>query len=506
MVPSYDSSIQNLASILGYSNTNAFAHLCKLSGVTVVDRVTELQEALVDLELQQAVSDLIQQEAATACQMELDDQYVYPTEMKLPTEKELNEQDELTRLQKAEVQLRLQEIEFENWCLANNADPHSAHQGHHEAFLAQKDFPAWFEYDPREYPGLNALAAYMSLLEVRRGEYYSSLTPGVQQYARHMLDKSYARARNAGRFEVGHLIGGRWNIISAMAGVEGSFNCGIYLVKDEHDQSSERKAIMKLLPTEALDPQYARREIDVQAQLKHHNIVELYDADKGNHRHDTPFMVTEFCDKKTLGDMVRQYKDIGHWLPELFIWQVLISLARAVQYCHKGPTSGKPWDSISHRDVILHNIFVQSSGRELRGRYPYTIKLGDWGCGVTQSEWNQHNLEVRDLPCVDLSYDPPETALPTEATDIYQIGVVLLCLSRLEERPSRSFAQKSYKHGITLQGYSDALHDTILRLINPTAEKRPSPSALIDHALHHQAKLRASGLLPHTELLVDGQI
>lgn len=96
--------------------------------------------------------------------------------------------------------------------------------------------------------------------------------------------------------------------------------------------------------------------------------------------------------------------------------------------------------------------------------------------------------------------------MPTEATDIYQIGVVLLCLSRLEERPSRSFAQKSYEHGINLQGYFDALRDTIIRLINPTAGKRPSASALIDHALHHQEKLRASGLLPHTQLLVDGQI
>ncbi|EAT90833.2 hypothetical protein HBI56_216740 [Parastagonospora nodorum] len=500
MASSYDACIQDLASILGYSNTDAFAQLCKLSGVTVDDKVTELREALVDLELQQAVSDLIQQEANTAYQVNLGEQCV------CPIEKELNEHDELKGLHKADEQSRLQEIEFENWCLDNNADPKSAHQGHFKAFLAQKDFPAWFEYDPREYPGLNALAAYMSLQEVKRGEYYFALPPSGQEYARHMLDKTYARTRNAGRFEVGKLIGGRWSIISAMAEVEGSFNCGIYLVKDEHDKSGERNGIMKLLPTEALDPQYARREIDVQAQLKHHNIVELRDADKGNHRHDTPFMVTEFCDKKTLGDIVRLYRDNGQWLPELFIWQVLISLARAVQYCHKGPTSGKSWDSITHRDVILHNIFIHSSGRELRDRYPYTIKLGDWGCGVAQSEWTRHNLKVRDLPCVDLSYDPPETALPTEATDIYQIGVVLLCLSRLEERPSRSFAQMSYAHDANLPGYSKVLCNVIFRLISPIAGERPSSGDLVYIAYHHQAKLRAGGLLPHTELLLDVQL
>jgi hypothetical protein len=305
MAASYDACIQDLASILGSSNTDAFAQLCKLSSVTVDDKVTELREALVDLELQQAVSDLIQQEANTAYQMMLGEQDIYPAE------KELNDQDELKRLHKADEQSRLQKIEFENWCLDNNVDPKSAHQGHFEAFPAQKDFPARFEYDPREYPGLNALATYMSVQEVKRGEYYSALPPSGQEYACHMLDKTYARTRNTSRFEVGKLIGGRWSIISAMAGVEGSFNCGIYLVKDRHDKSGERNGIMKLLTTGALDPQYARREIDVQAQLKHYNIVELRDADRGNHRHDTPFMVTEFCDKKTLGDMLRLYRDNG---------------------------------------------------------------------------------------------------------------------------------------------------------------------------------------------------
>jgi serine/threonine protein kinase len=156
--------------------------------------------------------------------------------------------------------------------------------------------------------------------------------------------------------------------------------------------------------------------------------------------------------------------------------------------------------------VILHNIFIQSSGCELRDRYPYTIKLGDWGCGVAQSEWTQHNFKVRDLPCVDLSYDPPETASLTEATDVYQIGVVLLCLSRLEERPSRSFAQMSYAHDTNLPGYSKVLYDVIFRLISPIAGERPSPVDPAYFALHHQAKLRASGLLPHIKLLLDVQL
>jgi serine/threonine protein kinase len=109
---------------------------------------------------------------------------------------------------------------------------------------------------------------------------------------------------------------------------------------------------------------------------------------------------------------------------------------------------------------------------------------------------------VHDLPCVDPCYNPPETALPTEAVDIYQIGVVLSCLCRLEEQPSHDSILAYEQQDPDSAYYSADLRELISTLLNPIAGERPSPSDLIKSALVSRGTLRAKGLLPHTELLI----
>jgi hypothetical protein len=130
-----------------------------------------------------------------------------------------------------------------------------------------------------------------------------------------------------------------WGIVSKL-GTGGSFNRGIFLVDDLNDLLETRQGIMKVLPSHALDPDYAQREISILAPLRHNNIVQLYDSympEQPKHPHATPWMVTEYCDKGTLKDLVRNTNKAGGKLPECFLWQVFESLARAVHYCHNGP-------------------------------------------------------------------------------------------------------------------------------------------------------------------------
>jgi hypothetical protein len=78
--------------------------------------------------------------------------------------------------------------------------------------------------------------------------------------------------------------------------------------------------------------------------------------------------------------------------------------------------------------IILGNIFIKTDkrkGSQKSYEYPLTVKLGDWGCTTTNSEWSSGNLDVWELPLVEARYSPPEEAVAEEAADVYQIGVVM---------------------------------------------------------------------------------
>jgi serine/threonine protein kinase len=387
------------------------------------------------------------------------------------------------------------------------ADPESSvyesddgEDGDFSKFLSSEEFQTW-DIDPPEYPGLNHAASFFQSRETRAPEcqgqrsYYDELGAHQQKYLLTMLGGKFAEARKADYFDVGKVVAERWRVATILVGVGGCFNRGIMLVNDEHDKLNHSKAIMKLLPTEAMSVGYARREVNVLTDLKHPNIIRLYDSYKPDHCHDTPWMVTEYCDKKSLRGLIGTHRSLNIMLPEKFVWKIFQSLVSAVNHCHQRP------DPIAHRDITLDNIFLQTNGitHDDKDRYECDIKLGDFGCAVTLSEWTEKKLLVHDLPFVDPLYTPPEDALPTEGVDVFQIGLVMMCLYCLADAPEpvpwdiEDVTKDKQWPGD--QHYHRNLRHLIEACLEYDPDKRPYASILADRLPRTLKALEARGVI-----------
>lgn len=297
----------------------------------------------------------------------------------------------------------------------------------------------------------------------------------------------------AGHFQIGKTVGGPWTITSVLAGAEGSFNRGVYLVQNNDTYET---AVLKLLPTEAMFAGFARREITILAGLKHPNILQMFQGEIPNTPHVTPWIVTELCDEKTLKDLLRKYKIAQKTVPELFVFQIFESLARALKYCHHGDPASDDWDPVSHRDLILDNYFIKFSRSSSPAEYPCTIIAGDFGCAVTQSEYVGQGLTPHDLPFVDSFYVPPSGPSPGEANDVYQLDLLMSCFYCLEELPSMdvtNFANEKWHQGC--RSYSEHIRHFIALCLESDLQRRPTATDLVKSLQAKRKVLLADGLL-----------
>ncbi|KAI4910373.1 hypothetical protein J4E90_007808 [Alternaria incomplexa] len=249
------------------------------------------------------------------------------------------------------------------------------------------------------------------------------------------------------------------------------------------DDLQEDMRVMKVLPSEAMYPGFQAREMNILSRLHHRNIISLHDAHLPSpvtERHASPYIVTEYCDHGTLADLIKRWNEHGELLPESFVWQVFEALVAAVQYLHHGPYSYNEaaynWDPITHRDIIPSNIFLKSDTQVIPSDYPISIKLADLGCAITNSEMEAYNYTLRDLPLVADQYRPPEGAQATEATDMYQVGLVMSLMYCMTDSPSSNIAEtgnltQDYLAGY--KGYSSELRMFIEMCLDVDDEQRP---------------------------------
>lgn len=176
----------------------------------------------------------------------------------------------------------------------------------------------------------------------------------------------------------------------------------VYLAKE---RSSGFVCALKVLHKSELQQggvqKQVRREIEIQSNLRHPNVLRLY-----GHFHDSKriFLILEFAGRGELYKHLRK----EHRFPEWKAAQYIAQMAAALKYLHK--------KHVMHRDIKPENILVGIHGE---------IKISDFG-------WSVHAPNSRrQTMCGTLDYLPPEMLKPgsqdnyyNEKVDLWSLGVL----------------------------------------------------------------------------------
>lgn len=192
-----------------------------------------------------------------------------------------------------------------------------------------------------------------------------------------------------GMFEIGKPLGkGKFGRVYLAKERSSGFVCALKVLhKSELQQGGVQKQV--------------RREIEIQSNLRHANVLRLY-----GHFHDSKriFLILEFAGRGELYKHLRK----EHRFPEWKAAQYIAQMAAALKYLHK--------KHVMHRDIKPENILVGIHGE---------IKISDFG-------WSVHAPNNRrQTMCGTLDYLPPEMLKPgsqdnyySEKVDLWSLGVL----------------------------------------------------------------------------------
>ena len=191
-----------------------------------------------------------------------------------------------------------------------------------------------------------------------------------------------------GMFEIGRPLGkGKFGRVYLVRERSTGFVCALKTLYKSELQSSGAES-------------QVRREVEIQSNLRHPNILKLY-----GHFHDSKriFLILEFAGKGELYKHLRRENRFPEWKAAQFIAQC----AAALRYLHR--------KHVIHRDIKPENILLGIHGE---------IKIADFGWSVHAPSRRRQTL------CGTLDYLPPEMVTRSSAisynekVDLWSLGVL----------------------------------------------------------------------------------
>ncbi|RPA87480.1 kinase-like protein [Ascobolus immersus RN42] len=286
--------------------------------------------------------------------------------------------------------------------------------------------------------------------ELYHSEETSSTAPSIPQ------PMSQPKEFHLGMFEIGRPLGkGKFGRVYLAKERKTGFVCALkVLFKSELQSGRVEKQL--------------RREIEIQSNLRHPNILRLF-----GHFHDSKrvFLILEFAGQ---GELYKLLRKAGRFT-EPRAAEYIAQMAAALLYLHK--------KHVIHRDIKPENILVGVHGE---------IKISDFGWSVHAPNNRRQTL------CGTLDYLPPEmlngSSHHTEKVDLWSLGVLmyefLTGSAPFEDTPMKT-QQRICRGEMKVPDYvSPEATDLIKKLLVVKAEQRIPLEKVIKHPwiLKHCAK------------------
>ncbi len=244
---------------------------------------------------------------------------------------------------------------------------------------------------------------------------------------------------------------------------------GMGVVYKALDTKLNRSVALKFLPPKSLQNEEEKkrivREAQAAASLNHPNIATVYEI---NEVDDQTFIVLEYIDGRSLGEMISQRidhpgDDSAHRVPATFslsqILDQVIQIAEGLSAAHA--------NEIVHRDIKPGNVMVTAAGR---------VKLMDFGL-VKMRDVSLLTKEGTTLGTVP--YMSPEQARGEDVdhrTDIWSLGVLFYEMI-VGHRPFRSDYEQALIYLIInedpepMQKHAPDVSPDLVRIVNRMLEK-----------------------------------
>jgi serine/threonine protein kinase len=173
----------------------------------------------------------------------------------------------------------------------------------------------------------------------------------------------------------------------------------VYLAREKRSQYVVAlKVLFKQQLQKAGVEHQLRREIEIQAHLRHPNILRLYGYFYDQNR---VYLILEYAAK---GELYKELQKCGRF-DEKRSARYILQLTRALRYCHT--------KHVIHRDIKPENLLLDMKGE---------LKIADFG-------WSVHAPHARRTTlCGTMDYLPPEMIEGQDhddLVDVWSLGVLM---------------------------------------------------------------------------------
>ena len=232
--------------------------------------------------------------------------------------------------------------------------------------------------------------------------------------------------------------------------------------KARHKKSGKHYALKQIVCRDSHEMNFALHEIKVLTNVKHENIIGFHDffVYKDRHQQYSICLAMELCECGDFSDRIKDARRKKQRFDESRVRKWLVQMCAALHYLHE--------QDYIHRDIKPTNIFFTSDD---------SARLGDFGLSRRCEEAGRKTIVGTPY------YFAPELLLRqryTNKVDMWGIGVVVLELCTLRERPINSQllqgerVLRDLESEFTRNGFSTKMSQLVVSLLQKDPRNRPS--------------------------------